>query len=169
MIKHQTIVLDRHETRNLFLPYKYAHANFVNGEESANFSGDPNRISSLIIPAYDYRYGSQAREPQNKGMEWAPTPDKFIEFSRWFWDNCRNEEVEGFVVNCGVGASRSAGLALTINRALGLTEAYLFENRYTPNPLVYASACVALLTTEGIPCDNNLTRKLLAFPPTWRE
>lgn len=176
----QTLILDRHETSQLALGYPYAHANCVNAEEVPSFSGDPNRKAEIIIPVYDYRSVAQALEPQNAGVDWMPSPSGLVPFAVWFHTQLANPEIEGFVVNCGVGVSRSSGLALAIERYLGHDTSYCFDwvthrvsgqtrqRQYNPNPLMYTAATYALLSTPGIPVDWQRIRTLLDFPENWK-
>ena len=64
------------------------------------------------------------------------------------------DKVEGFVVNCGAGRSRSAGVAAAISESLGLDPAIYYEAPFNPNPLIRRLVEESMKSNQCIPVDH---------------
>lgn len=122
---NQTLVLSAADANRIILPYKYAHISIQDpGSPEWPLSSDPNRIATLRLWFHDQR----GKEPN------LPKPDDVAPAIMFVLD--WKERVEGFVVNCAAGISRSAGLAAGIAEMLGLDERPYYEPPKNPNPVV---------------------------------
>jgi len=162
-----TLIWDRHETECQVVDYPYAHISLLEPDEPAYALPDwPKRVAHLTIVVRDYRSKAQADEPKNAQRDrdlingGLPRPKQFAELPPFIDDTL--SRVEGYVVNCGAGVSRSSGLAVALGTFLGHSIKYCFEGRYNPNFLITQCALHSLwFSSRELPWDKLISEARL--------
>lgn len=138
---NQTVMLSGAAARSETYPYRYAQISIIDpggqlGVLAWPLSADPHRVALLRCEFYDAR--GSAADPWGRDdvpEKWKlPTVEQVAPVVPFVleWKN----KVDGFVVNCAAGISRSAGVAAGIARLIGVDDAPAYAPPHDPNPLV---------------------------------
>lgn len=123
-----TVILSAADAATTLLPYPYAHISIQDpGAPEWPLSVDPNRVATLRVFFWDQRTTGNKDLP--KGWQMGNIAPFVIAYA---------DQVEGFVVNCAAGISRSSGVAAAIAESFGTDASYCYAMPRNPNPVVRA-------------------------------
>lgn len=121
-----TVIISAAEAAVRTFPYRYAHISICDPDiPDYPLAPDPNRVAMLRLRFFDYRELGNPMTPIASDL--APV----VPFVRE-----QMAKVDGFVVNCAAGISRSSGVAAGISELLGLSDVTCYILPRNPNPVV---------------------------------
>lgn len=135
------VILSAEEARVRTFAHRYAHISITDpggqlGCREWPLSDDPNRIALLRVEFFDARGDDpdpwgRADVPERLKLPTEEQVAPIVPFVREWMG-----QVDGFVVNCAAGISRSAGVAAGISKLLGIDPALCYLPPHNPNPIV---------------------------------